>query len=281
MQEQNKEFKYLTPKKIAKMAKCDSKLVRPYFEKFYLKRLTYMNKGEERTLIRLMRKENKFALLLRNTPASLRFFYEQCVKMSAYFVLPVKQDGMLTPNEMRTKWGRTHQMYRDLIKDAYQDNVFFEENGIQKPLIIMVKNPYKPVLVLQAGDQALNRFVAYAKENNEIINLNTLPPKKHQMLTCQNLHYRFGVDYDMLNQAFQTYYDENKTFDVEGKTYPLIQKVRSEKVVLLTLHEHPNALQCFKILFEQDNGIYLGKRCLTSQEIFSIKRNGPTFQNEG
>ena len=71
MQEQNKEFKYLTPKKIAQMAQCDSKLVRPYFEKFYLNHLTYMDKGEERPLIRLMRKENKFALLLKNTTISL------------------------------------------------------------------------------------------------------------------------------------------------------------------------------------------------------------------
>ncbi len=284
MQEQNKEFKYLTPKKIAQMAQCDSKLVRPYFEKFYLKRLTYMDKGEERPLIRLMRKENKFALLLKNTTTSLRAFYEQCVKMSAYFVLPVKQDGMLTPNEMRDKWGRTHDLYRDLVEDAYQEKIFFEENGIQKPLIIMVKNPYKPVLVLQASEKALNRFIEFTHEKGEHINFNIPPRREASMLSATNLHYRFGVAYDLLNQFFQKYYEEGKTFDVDGKSYPLVQKVRSEKIVLLTLHEHPNALLKFKTLFEQETDIPLGKRDVTTQETPILKKTQHpqnNLENEG
>ncbi|MBQ8250347.1 MAG: hypothetical protein IJY92_00350 [Alphaproteobacteria bacterium] len=281
MQEENKEFKYLSPKKIAQMAECDPKLIRPYFEEYYLKRITYMDQGEERPLIRLMRKGEKFALLLKNTPSSLRAFYEKCVQKSAYFILPMKQIGMLSANDMRSKWGRTHQLYRDLIEAAYQDNAFFEENGIQKPLIIMVKNPYRPVLVLQNGDQAIKRFVAYAKEKKEIINLKTLPQKKDKMLTCQNLHYRFGIDYNMIENAFQKYYEEQQTFEAEGKTYPLIQKVKSEKVILLTLHEHPNALKYFKTLFERDNDILLGKRSLTSQEIPTIKKSSHSLENEG
>ncbi len=57
--------------------------------------------------------------------------------------------------------------------------------------------------------------------------------------------------------------------------------MKSEHIIILALNAHPNAFSQFKTLFEQNGDITLEKKYLTSQEIFPIKKSGPTLENEG
>lgn len=70
----------------------------------------------------------------------------------------------------------------------------------------------------------------------------------------------------------QKYYDENRTFEVDGIKYSLVEKVRSSGQITLALHEHPKAFETFKKLLEKD-GLIVEERKITSQKSKMIMDN--------
>ena len=73
-----------------------------------------------------------------------------------------------------------------------------------------------------------------------------------------------------LFNLIKKYYLEGQTFEVKGISYPLIEKVRNGSRIGLLLHEHPKALEKFKMLLKKD-GINLDNT-QRSQKVSSQKR---------
>ena len=86
-----------------------------------------------------------------------------------------------------------------------------------------------------------------------------IPLKREGMLSSFDLRCLLGKTDVFYTKQLQKYYDENRTFEVDGVQYPLVEKVKSGGRITLALHEHPNALETFKQLLAQD-GIVLKER---------------------
>ena len=239
----NTHLKYTSATRIAKEAGCDPKLVQQHLVHCYINRLTYMDKGDEKPIVRFVKKENKCALLLSTHPNALKAFWDYCIQKTAYFVLPQKKEGMLSTHDLRVKYGRTHQIYKDLVEQAYRENITFEENGIKKGVVIPVRSPYAPALVIQPSPKALNAFLDFCKEMRTPIQTNIIPKINDQMLSAASISTRYGINFELLNQLLGQYHQKNVCYqDENGSSHPLVQKVKSEHMIIFAVENNHSAL---------------------------------------
>ncbi|MBQ8251413.1 MAG: hypothetical protein IJY92_05830 [Alphaproteobacteria bacterium] len=92
------------------------------------------------------------------------------------------------------------------------------------------------------------------------------------MKTSKDLVSLFKKDRSFFIEKLQKYYNENKTFEIDGIQYPLVEKIKSSGQIALALHEHENALEVFKKLLKKE-GIVLKERKITSQKSKMIMDN--------
>ena len=261
----NTHLKYTSATRIAKEAGCDPKLVQQHLVHCYINRLTYMDKGDEKPIVRFVKKENKCALLLSTHPNALKVFWDYCIQKTAYFVLPQKKEGMLSTHDLRVKYGRTHQIYKDLVEQAYRENITFEENGIKKGVVIPVRSPYAPALVIQPSQKALNSFLEFCKEMGRPLPTNIIPKINDQMLSAASISTRYGINFELLNQLLGQYHQKNVCYqDENGSSYPLVQKVKSEHMTILAVAINSFALSELKTRLEKEGISFVSKQANTT-----------------
>lgn len=269
--------KYVSPQQIARIAECDEKIVTPYFEACYLARFTYMDKGEQKPIVRLIRQEGKFNFALSKHPEALKTFFDYCIEKSAYFILPQKKEGMLSSTDLQKIYGKTHYLYKELIDTAYSCNATFIQNGRKKRLIIPVRAPYAPTLVLREGKEALNAFIQFAQERGiEFPSVRPVKEKNH--LSAKDLKIKYNLNINQIESIMKTCYQEKIKFQVENQFFDLVQQVRVSNYSLLVLNSHPKALDTF-ISHLEKNGISVEKEKITTQKQSTLI-NQITSQNE-
>ncbi len=215
-------------------------------QKYYDENKTFEVNGVQYPLVEKAKSGTKIALFLHEHPNALETFKKLLKKEGIDLGLPIKREGMKSSRDLWRLLKKDNQFHAKQLQKYYDENKTFEVNGIQYPLVEKVKSRTKIILALHEHPQALELF----KKNLE---KDGVSAKRDGMKSSKNLGLLYNVNSKIFLEKLQKYYDENRTFEVDGILYPLVEKV----AVGLVLHEHPNALETFKKLLKKE-GIDLG-----------------------
>ena len=223
-----------------------------FLQKYYKEGKTFDVDGVSYPLVEKVRSRSHVAIVLHENPQALETFKRLLQKEGIEFDLPLKRDGMKSSLDLEKLLGRSNSLYADFLQKYYKEGKRFDVGGMSYPLVERVRSSNQVVIVLHENPQALETFKRLLqKEGIEF----DLPFKREGMKTSLDLAKFFGKTRTLYIRFLQKYYKEGKTFDVDGASYPLVEKVRSGTNVVIVLHENPQALETFKRLLQKEGGI--------------------------
>ena len=174
--------------------------------------------------------------------------------------IPLKREGMKTRVDLSQLLNQSDACIIKYLRKYYEEKQTFEFNGVSYPLVERVRNPRKIILALHENAKAVAVFKQLLKQEGVEFNI---PIKREGMKSSLDLTNLLNKKTQFWADKLQKYYDENKTFEIDGVEYPLVEKVKSGKACL-ALHENSNAFDIFKQLLEQEG----------SELDIPLKRNG-------
>lgn len=160
----------------------------------------------------------------------------------------LKREGMKSSRDLALLLKKSKSFFREKLQKCYDENKTFEVEGVQYPLVVKVLSGRKTALALHEDPQAFETFKMLLEKDCSL--------KREGMKSSKDLAVLFQMNTTTFKEKLQKCYDKNKTFEVDGIQYPLVEKVKSGTLVTLALHEHENALAVFKKFLETE-GIVL------------------------
>ncbi len=250
--------------------KKDNQFYAKQFQKYYDKNEMFDVNGKKYPLIERVKSGSKIALVLHEHENALETFKKLLKKDGNDLDIPVKREGMKSSNDLGLLLKKDCTFFVKRLQKYYDENKMFEIDGIQYPLVEKVKSRTIIVLALHEHENALEAFKKLLQEEGNDLDISV---KREGMLSSRDLTILFKKDNQFYAKQMQRFYNENKTFEIDGIQYPLVEKVKSYSQATLALHEHPLALETFKRLLEKD-GIVLKERKITSQkqDLLSIQK---------
>lgn len=178
----------------------------------------------------------------------LKLANERNVRIVNRNIIKNKHSTILTLNELKKQFSISIHNLRMLLKKCIEEKIAFSDGELSRPLAEYVTLSGHPFLALNAHPNAVKKFETICKNNGFLIK-----NKKEGMLTVYDLAKILHTTFSKLNPYLDKYFNQNKTFEVNGVTYPLIEQVKSSSSTILALHEHPEALEQFKNLLREEN----------------------------
>ena len=247
---------------LALLYKKDFNIFAEKLQKYYEENKMFEIDGVLYPLVEKVKSGTRIALALHEHENALEVFKKLLEKEEIDLDLSVKREGMKTSRDLGNLLGKRYVFFAKLLKKCYDENKTFEVDGIQYLLVEKVKSVSKITLALHEHPKALELFKKLLRKDGFELEL---PLKREGMKTSKDLVSLFKKDRSFFIEKLQKYYNENKTFEIDGIQYPLVEKIKSSGQIALALHEHENALEVFKKLLKKE-GIVLKERKITSQK---------------
>ena len=238
-------------------------------QKYYDENKTFELNGVQYPLVERVKSGTQITLALNEHPFALEVFKKLLKKEGIDWDITSKREGMKSSRDLVLLFKKDSKFFSKQLQKYYDENKTFEIDGIQYPLVEKVKSGSQIVLALHEHENALEVFKKLLKKEGDDLDLSS---KREGMKSSVDLKRLLGKRDIFLKKQLQKYYDENKTFEIDGIQYPLVEKVKSGPNIVLAIHEHPKALETFKQLLEKE-GIVLKERKITSQKSKMIMDN--------
>ena len=223
-------------------------------QKYYEENKMFEVDGIQYPLVEKVKSGSKIVLALHEHENALKVFKK--LLLSSVCNVPEKRNGMKTRYDLALLLNRSRFFFSKWLQKYYNENRIFEVDGVQYPLVEKVKSGGCITLALSEHTKAFEIFKKLLEKEGLAFDV---PAKRKKMKSSFDLTILFHKTTAFFPRWMQKYYDENKTFEVDGVQYPLVEKVKSGGGITLALHEHPLALETFKQLLAQD-GIVLKER---------------------
>ena len=254
----------------AEMAKLFGKrdeFFKKHFEQYHQERQVFEADGMIYPLIEEVRVGNNLrCLVLHEHPLALEIFKKLVFKEHINLDI-VKREGMKTANDLGRLFRKAPAFFREFLEEIYQKNIKFKIGENAYSLVEQVQIGNDILYALHENPMALEIFKTLLFEKGVEPDI---PMKRKGMKTAPMLGKILHKGTTPLFNLIKKYYLEGQTFEVKGISYPLIEKVRNGSRIGLLLHEHPKALEKFKMLLKKD-GINLDNT-QRSQKVSSQKR---------
>ena len=163
--------------------------------------------------------------------------------------LPLKRNGMKSSMDLYAQFHVSGSFFAKQLQKYYDENKTFEIDGIKYPLVEKVKSGSQIILALNEHENALSGFKKFLRENGCDLDIAL---KREGMKSSIDLGSLLGRGKLFFAKQLQKYYDENKSFEIDGIKYPLVEKVKSGSQIILALNEHENALEVLGKLLKKD-----------------------------
>ena len=196
--------------------------------------------GIQYPLVEKVRSGSKITLALHEHENALETFK----KLLGLDKRILKREGMKSSSDLALLLKKSKSFFREKLQKCYDENKTFEVEGVQYQLVVKVLSGRKTALALHEDPQAFETFKMLLEKDCSL--------KREGMKSSKDLAVLFQSNTTTFKEKLQKCYDKNKTFEVDGIQYPLVEKVKSGTLVTLALHEHENALAVFKKFLETE-----------------------------
>lgn len=252
---------------MAKLFGKRDEFFKKHFEQYHQERQVFEADGMIYPLIEEVRVGNNLrCLVLHEHPLALEIFKKLVFKEHINLDI-IKREGMKTANDLGRLFRKSPAFFREFLEEIYQKNIKFKIGENAYSLVEQVQIGNDILYALHEQAMALEIFKTLLFEKGVELDI---PMKRKGMKTAPMLGKILHKGPTPLFNLIKKYYLEGQTFEVNGISYPLIEKVRNASRIGLLLHEHPKALEKFKILLKKD-GINLDNTQRT-QKVSSQKR---------
>ncbi len=232
-----------------------------YLRKYYEEKQTFEFNGVSYPLVERVRNPRKIILALHENAKAVAVFKQLLKQCGVEFRIPLKRKGMKSSVDLRKLLNKQDTFLVEYLKKYYNEKQTFKVKGISYPLVEKVKSAGRIILALHENAKAVAVFKQLLIQEGVEFNI---PIKREGMKSSLDLTNLLNKRTQFWADKLQKYYDENKTFEIDGVEYPLVEKVKSGQKVCLALHENSNAFDIFKQLLEQEG----------SELDIPLKRNG-------
>ena len=231
-------------------------------KKYYDENKTFEIDGVQYPLVEKVKSGTRIALALHEHENALEVLKKLLKKEGVALEIPLKRKGMKSNKDLSKLLRKRDDLLAKQLQKYYDENKTFELNGVQYPLVEKVKSYSQAILALHEHENALDVFKKLLRKDGFELEL---PLKREGMKSSRSLMFFFKKEQTFFVKKLKKYYEENKSFEIDGVQYPLVEKVKSGPNIVLALHEHPKALETFKQLLVQE-GIVLEERKVSSQK---------------
>ena len=248
--------------------------IKKLLKKCFDEEITFLIDGETYPLVEKITKGQSLAL--NNHPNALKVFEEKAIQEN--FLINTRQEGTLASTELCKILHTTPKNILIYLRKYYTQNKTFESEGKIYPLVEIAKNNTVKFFVLSAKKEALPALKAFLQEENIPFGYSQ---KRKGMLSIYDFYDLIGKTSDITRTLYQKLFQEKRTFELDGKNIPLLEKVVSSSgKIIIALHEHPKALETF-IQEAEKEGINLraGAKKVSSSK--KIKKQDTQHQNNG
>ena len=265
-------------KDLSKLLRKTDDLLAKQLQKYYDENKTFEVDGIQYPLVEKVKSGSKIVLALHEHENALKVFKKLLKKEGFELEIPVKREGMKSANDLILLFKKDFYFFTKKLKKYYDENKTFEIDGVQYPLVEKAKSGTKIALFLHEHENALEVLKKLLKKEGVALEI---PLKRKGMKSNKDLSKLLRKREDLLAKQLQKYYDENKTFEIDGVQYPLVEKVKSGGCITLALHEHPKAFETFKkLLQEEGNDLYIPLKregMKTSKDLVSLFKKDRSF----
>lgn len=206
------------------------------------KKETFEVDGIYYPLVEKVKAHSCITLALNEHPQALEIFTHKCFGREL-LDLSLKKENTLVSGQIALKFKKSRETIASIFEHCFQENITYEKNGINIPLIEKVRGQKNyPLLVITDEKEALEAFKKVCIQKG--IDFET-PKKREGMLTHIHLSTKFKRDRTTVKRVMQQLYEQQISFKIDGTTHPLIEYVCAHGQNTLALHEHPQALSHF------------------------------------